>query len=74
MAGRFPLSRRTRGAIAGGAGAVAGLLTANALKGAYADVRDSAVLYALIMFLASFFFIWLLRALLDRLDAEDRHR
>ncbi len=68
--GMFPLSRRRTGAIAGGLGAGAGFIAASLLKGTYADVRDSVLLYALIMFLASYFFISVTLEVLNRLNAR----
>lgn len=70
--GMFPLSRRATGAISGALGAGAGLVTANLLKGSYPDVRDSFLLFSLIMFLASFFFISLALEVLNRLNGRPR--
>lgn len=64
----FPLGPSTTGAIAGGLGTIGGLTTANWLKASYQDVNDSAFLFALIMFLASFFFITLITAALKHLN------
>ncbi len=68
----FPLTTNMTGALAGGLGAIGGLATANWLKESYQDVHDDALLYALIMFLASYFFITLVAAGLNRLNARAR--
>lgn len=68
----FPLTTTMTGAVSGGLGAIGGLTTANWLKERYQDVHDDAFLFALIMFLASFFFITLVAAGLNHLNARAR--
>lgn len=68
----FPLSPSVTGMVSGGLGVIGGMITANWLKERYQDVHDDAFLYALIMFLASFFFITLVAAALNHLNARAR--
>ncbi len=68
----FPLSPRISGALAGGLGAVAGFLAVSYLEGRYPDVAESFALYAVIMFLASFFFISVFVDVLNRLNGRRR--
>lgn len=64
----FPLSSRATGALAGGLGAAGGFVTAHYLESRYPDVAESFALYAILMFLASFFFISVFADLLNRLN------
>ncbi len=68
----LPLSPCATSALSGGLGAGAGFVTATYLEGRYPDVAESFVLYAVIMFLASFFFISMFVDLLNRLNGRPR--
>ncbi|WGD29970.1 hypothetical protein AncyloWKF20_19825 [Ancylobacter sp. WKF20] len=68
----FPLSSRATSALAGGLGAGAGFLATASLEARYPAIAESFALYAILMFLASFFFISVFLDVLNRLNARRR--